>query len=796
MEYFLYLLILALIAIPVALIWVCMRTSVHQRELEKLRREIDKMAAEVYGRREGNGQSPPVSVPSAVPPAVMPPPVQVAPPIPYPVPQPVRSPAPYQAAPPTYPVPPPASIYPPARPVAPAPVRKRGNNTSLENWLGRNVLGIAASVLVFIGLIFLGVLVYKYITETVKILLMYALSGIITGLGAFLSAKGRNNFTLALTGCGCGCFFISILLTHIYFGRLPDFAAFGLLLVWMAATLVISRWQRSTLLSVVAHAGMIISLCFAFAQGISDDKLLLVLLYQGAASAVMLVGNIFCCRKTYHFGLFASLGLTLAASGFMLASFVPGAAELPFRSALPASAVAAAFAVQFLMASFFSYLLAVSASRFKDEDTMVWLHVLNKLLWTAALCMNVYVAAYRLALPHFTADTARAPAAGIAWMVCLVPLAIHVALTLAMRIKLRFSETLECLSVLLCFLLAVTFQLLFWNARAGIVSGWPRLPWLILPALALFLIRRFSRRAAYLAAADLLLGVDFLFLLFGGYGRLTRAGTPALALAYLLLLVIVIAGQWYFQNPAVRQKNGVLLRVVLYLVVVLSLLPILLAADLAYPEVTLLLVMTGLHFLLLLLRYDRGEDGGSLRWLLGAAALVLLAMDAGFIGFARRGDPVEGGLYFLLSGLAFFLAFVRAPALLYDKEQPAKGVVTGISLTLLVLATVQGNTDWFSQSYILSLTCMLTALACILTGFAGKISSLRFYGLILTLVCVLKLVTLDVMNLSTLLRVVALIGGGVICFIVSAMYNYTVRQLKKAEPSAEEPPVDSGPRTL
>ena len=73
--------------------------------------------------------------------------------------------------------------------MAPAPVRKRENNTSLENWLGRNVLGIAASVLVFIGLIFLGVLVYKYITETVKILLMYALSGIITGLGAFLSAK-------------------------------------------------------------------------------------------------------------------------------------------------------------------------------------------------------------------------------------------------------------------------------------------------------------------------------------------------------------------------------------------------------------------------------------------------------------------------------------------------------------------------------------------------------------------------------------------------------------------------------
>lgn len=107
---------------------------------------------------------------------------------------------------------------------------------------------------------------------------------------------------------------------------------------------------------------------------------------------------------------------------------------------------------------------------------MVWLHVLNKLLWAAALCMNVYVTAYRLALPHFAADIARMSAAGIAWLACLVPLAIHVALTLAMRIKLRFSETLECLSVLLCFLLAVAFQLLFWNSRRELSADGPGCP--------------------------------------------------------------------------------------------------------------------------------------------------------------------------------------------------------------------------------------------------------------------------------------------------------------------------------
>lgn len=150
--------------------------------------------------------------------------------------------------------------------MAPAPVRKRENNTSLENWLGRNVLGIAASELVFIGLIFLGVLVYKYITETVKILLMYALSGIITGLGAFLSAKGRNNFTLGPHRLRVRLFF------HLHFAHAYLFRAAAGFRRFRFAAGMDGRHPgdlpvaRSTLLSVVAHAGMIISLCFAFAR--------------------------------------------------------------------------------------------------------------------------------------------------------------------------------------------------------------------------------------------------------------------------------------------------------------------------------------------------------------------------------------------------------------------------------------------------------------------------------------------------------------------------------------------------
>lgn len=780
MIYFLYLLLPLLLPVAlIALVWLCVRSAAQEKELKRLRQDLDALSAGMYGRELDFSATPPAAptpTPTPAPTVVA---SAAAPAHPY--------------APPVRQTPPQANI--PVRPAAQTAKAPEKPPRTLENWLGRNVMGIAASVLVFVGLIFLGVLFYKNITDDIKILLMYSLSALLTGLGAFLAARNRNNFTLTLTGCGCGSFFISILLTHVYFGRLPDLAAFGLLLFWMGATLFVARWQRSTLLSVVAHAGMIISLCFAFAQGISDEKLWLVLLYQAAASAVMLAGNLFCCRKTYHFGLFASLGLTLIASQFMNARFVLLGLEVPFRTSLPVPAIAAAFMLQFLMASVFSYLLAISASRLKNEGAKIGLHFLNKMLWVAALCSNVYVVAYRLARPHFVTiyhtpldDT---PAIGIAILVCSIPLLLHVALSLAMQVKLRFSKALECISVLTCFSVLAGFLLIFWANRR--IDELPRLPWLILPALALFLVRRFSRQNAYLIGANILLGLDFLFAIFGGYGRLVAFGTPVMALEWMLLYAIIIAGQWFLQPPAAQRRTSVLTRILLYVVVLLSLIVILCKTAMPYPGAVILSILTGLHLLLLLLRYDREAQGNALEWVLGAFSLQLLAVDAGFIAFAERRTPVESGLYVLLTVLAFFLTASRAPRLFSCKNRPFQGVFTGIFFTLLVLAAVEGNTNWFAQSYILSLTCMLTALVCIAAGFIGRVSPLRFYGLILTLLCVLKLVTLDVVGLSTLLRVISLIGGGVICFIVSAMYHYTVKHFSAPKEKPTDSSNDNGP---
>jgi hypothetical protein len=61
-------------------------------------------------------------------------------------------------------------------------------------------------------------------------------------------------------------------------------------------------------------------------------------------------------------------------------------------------------------------------------------------------------------------------------------------------------------------------------------------------------------------------------------------------------------------------------------------------------------------------------------------------------------------------------------------------------------------------------------------GFWSRITPFRLYGLVVTIVCVLKLVTLDIVDADALMRVVAFIVGGMICFGVSALYNFAVKR--------------------
>jgi hypothetical protein len=651
----------------------------------------------------------------------------------------------------------------------------------MESLIGRNVICIIAAILVFIGLVFLGILVVPLLTDPIKIALMFLLSTLLTAGGLLLTARNKNSFTTTLLGCGCGSFFISILVAHAYFHAFNDIVAFSLLLVWMAVSLVLVKITDSLLMSILVHVGLVVSLCFAYFTGMGQDRIIPLLVYQLLAVAVVTVGNILCYRKAYRVGLLVSLVLSLVAVCVIYWYY---AGALGSLDGIQRFAVPAVFGIHVLGGAVLSYLLFASMGSVQDEQARVLLHGANKLVFFGIVLMAILFVAWELFRPLFASAElpgghAAAYALAVAAGLSLLFFVAHAALSIFLRKKTQSDTRLETASVVLA---AAFASLLIVPAHlAALFSGVLPLAasGLILVAIALIVCNRVTSKPVYAAVALVVWAVDVFFMLFGGYEMLVSLGTVFAGLAYLALSTAVLIFLWASQDEAYRAQAFDTLKVVLILVSVFSILRIFDAALLSIVES--FLVITLLFLIMLAVRLDIGPRATRGYWTFVRAFEVVLGFCTALVLSSKAvvaQVPVPAVLLAVASVVLLAWALFRVK-LFKPEEHGWLACLQGICFTLVLLGAMAGLTDWLQEPYALSVVCMVAALICVAAGFVVRVKSLRLYGLVLTIVFVLKLLLIDTVYTESITRVVAFIGGGLICFGISALYTYAVKRLEK-----------------
>ena len=401
-----------------------------------------------------------------------------------------------------------------------------------ESWVGRNVLGIAASVLVFIGLLFLGVWAWNNVGDWLRVAMIFAVSGAITVLGITLGHKKLNVFTKILTGCGFGAVFISIFVTYLYFRMLGDIPAYCLLFGWLVATMAITRFQRSVYLSIVTHLGMAITICFAYVN-MANYNLAFLHVYQYVSIAIIIVGNLLCYRQAYRFGLFLSLGLTIVASCYTLA----GSPEpMAWAAASPLWA-------QFLCASYLSYLLSVSTARMEGASGARLVgpaHALNKLMWIAMLFVSVYLPVMRLAenTPRRFGVNDITSTTLFPILVCAAIVGLHIVFTPFLRRKQKLLALQETISISMVGFAWFALFAVLWQNQSHV--NFPVFSYMCIPGIYMLLIGRQNSNRVYYRAACVYFAADLLSSLAISYGRLRTGGVIALAAAYIVFYLSVI----------------------------------------------------------------------------------------------------------------------------------------------------------------------------------------------------------------------------------------------------------------
>ena len=97
-------------------------------------------------------------------------------------------------------------------------------------------MGVMASILIFIALMMFAIVALPSMTDSIKIISMFILSGGMMAIGVLLMNKdSKNVFNASIAGCGIGAVFISLMTTRMYFEAIGDYGLYILLLLWAAA---------------------------------------------------------------------------------------------------------------------------------------------------------------------------------------------------------------------------------------------------------------------------------------------------------------------------------------------------------------------------------------------------------------------------------------------------------------------------------------------------------------------------------------------------------------------------------
>ena len=196
-------------------------------------------------------------------------------------------------------------------------------NKDLEKAFGKSFMGIAASVLIFISLILFATYVMPMLGEFAKMAIMYVISFAFLFAGVYRMSKDKDNrFNIALTGCGLGALYISLLLTNIYFRAIGDIALYVLIAFWGGLVCFFAR-NKNYIFQIIGEIGILIATIFGAGLCIDYEdttRFIALLIFYLLTSAIFYFVNYekdFEKNLCYH--VFAAIGglvLTIACGSF------------------------------------------------------------------------------------------------------------------------------------------------------------------------------------------------------------------------------------------------------------------------------------------------------------------------------------------------------------------------------------------------------------------------------------------------------------------------------------------------
>lgn len=599
---------------------------------------------------------------------------------------------------------------------------------SMENKIGKNVMGLVASALIFLGLFILGLAVYDILSDTIKIVIMFAISFALAAFGLLRMNKpgAPKTFYTGLAGCGMGAIYISIVLTHYIFDAISIGVLIGLLFVWTIFTAVLSR-IRSTMFTYICYVGLTITTLLCANQW---EEWPVSVIFYGIGIGVLFAFNF---KKEYNENAFFFIQLPIMAVVLSL---------LYSESLIICSVI--------MLVPTVALILQNLLFEFKEKN--------NKIL---------------------------IPVTVLSFISMLVSMGIMYNLIDNIIIKYIFAALFVVITVLYYFVHRVEgetnipFMFAFYMTAVILLVICLDWLWVIAIALLVFGIVKDDEHYRYTGYAYLLICLSC-----------AKDVIPSSLLddrclsVYGIVFVVVIA-----TIVAMRKKGYMIDKYIQAALIVL--IPSALFKE-KIIDISICLLLLGIISIICNTDIFRKNSvtgdiekpsliiGYVFNGLVLATLLINIAVHHGDLVIYNTIYGTEWVVSLILIVMGVAVCFINNMKLFeLEVSDMAVGIYLCAKFTLLIFVVLE---RFDVNEFVISFIGIIIAVLCIVFGFVRKRKPFRMYGLVLSLICVAKLILADINYSTSIMWPIGFMGAGVLCFGISWLYS----RLEKKEEEEEK----------
>lgn len=594
-----------------------------------------------------------------------------------------------------------------------------------EVFVGRYALPVIASMMILIGICAMGFIVWDIIPDMLKATLVFMIAGCCFGIGLWIGRKNKMIiFKNAILSTGLAILYADIVLMQSVWLFVPEYIAIGLFLIWCTFGILLSRYYNEKLFYWITVIGIAVT-AFLLREGISYDLRGFVVSFIMIAAFVI---NCFLFIRQYEEG---SPVFGLAAIGIF---YSLGYHENDLNDKN----------VFCLVLQIFIILSMFCFAFFKDQ-------IMYKADKKQDLFAEILLVVFAIISPLFILDLEiEKHILKMLWII------IFAGLFLKGR-KNRELLSFFLLPTLLCAFAYISLDIM--DNLAG---------WSILVGILFFVSKRTKESAftvQYIITSVLLIFASCLTFLLSSFVTIENLFLMGVSLIGIYIGIFIyslkkenyycdcmtsfgcILIHIYFIGYAIankENKNWIIVIMAMSLFCVFAGTALLLAkrfSEKSRTNLAIIAIVISLAFNIIYLT----TDNMIIQVIIAIIILIHIALAAHLFGILE-----ENVLW---------------------KDISTSALILG---NLLVMSA---RTVIWDYGIILSLCVIIVSSLFIIGGFMMKKKGMRLFGLIIILMSIIKMILIDISETSSLIRVIAFVFGGIICFGISYVYNRLEKNL-------------------